>query len=210
MYHYDKIIKNKNRVLESGEVFTPKSTVNKMLKIKEIFNISNDINTTFFEPSAGEGSFVLPILDKKMDISLEISSNIEEYNFNVLYSLTRIYGIELLKDNLYDLRKNEYNAFVEKYYHGIQKFNFLMDKRILKSAKKIILLNMIQGDSIKGKDEFGKDLIFNEWLVADGFNIKRKEEFFINNYEQMNLFDNCKSNLNVYPPISIFDLYKQD
>ena len=55
----EKLIKSKIRVKKHGEVFTPKSIVNLMLNQPEIQEKLNSLTSTFLEPTAGEGAFLI-------------------------------------------------------------------------------------------------------------------------------------------------------
>ena len=58
----ERLIKSDDRVKDIGEVFTPQRIVDLMLDQPEITARVNDLKTTFLEPSAGEGVFLVEIL----------------------------------------------------------------------------------------------------------------------------------------------------
>ena len=62
----NRLTKSKQRIMEQGEVFTPKKTVNCMLDKSEIKTMINSLTTTFLEPSAGEGAFLVELLKRKL------------------------------------------------------------------------------------------------------------------------------------------------
>ena len=73
----EQIIKSKKGVQKHGEVFTPKKTVNQMLDIPEIKEACESL-TTFLEPSAGEGAFLVEILKRKLNmVAKRFSNNID-------------------------------------------------------------------------------------------------------------------------------------
>ena len=74
----EEIIKSKLRVQKHGEVFTPKRIVNKMLDIPEIKEACENLTTTFLEPSAGEGAFLVEILERKLKMVSDINIMIME------------------------------------------------------------------------------------------------------------------------------------
>lgn len=88
----DDLIKSKERVKTFGEVYTPKKLVKKVLN-----NIEDEFwnkGKIFFEPSCGNGNFLIEILIKKVKISNDI-----------LLSLSEIYGVDILYDNVLEARK---------------------------------------------------------------------------------------------------------
>lgn len=60
----NRLIKSKERVQKHGEVFTPPWMVEKMLAHEPIAAKVADIHATILEPSAGEGAFLVAILEK--------------------------------------------------------------------------------------------------------------------------------------------------
>src|SRR5699024_12420167 len=62
----NRLIKNKGRVQQHGEVFTPNWMVKKMLSEPEIQLKLQDVQATFLEPSVGEGAFLKEILHQKL------------------------------------------------------------------------------------------------------------------------------------------------
>ena len=64
----EKIIKSKARVQKHGEVFTPKKVINMMLNQPGINEACKNLTTTFLEPSAGEGAFLVAILNRKLEM----------------------------------------------------------------------------------------------------------------------------------------------
>src|SRR5699024_10818753 len=71
----ENIIKSKKRVQQHGEVLTPKSIVKKMLDTPEIKEATMDLETTFLEPGAGEGAFLMEILHRKLKMVLKKYNN---------------------------------------------------------------------------------------------------------------------------------------
>ena len=61
--------RNKKRIRELGEVFTPQKYVHQMLDLldKSVFA---DNNTVFFEPTCGHGNFVVAIVERRLDAFL--------------------------------------------------------------------------------------------------------------------------------------------
>lgn len=60
----EKLIKSKARVQKHGEVFTPLGWFRKMLNAEGVKEACENLTTTFLEPVAGEGNFLVAILKR--------------------------------------------------------------------------------------------------------------------------------------------------
>lgn len=83
------IDRDKLRVKETAEVFTPTILVQEMLDNlpQELFK---DSNKTFLDPSCGDGQFLSEVVIRKMEIS---GCTLEQ-------ALSTTYGVELMEDNV--------------------------------------------------------------------------------------------------------------
>lgn len=228
----ERIIKSKQRVKVHGEVFTPQEIVDFMLNQPEIQEKLKSLTSTFLEPAAGEGAFLLEILRRKMQLALKMSSTIEEYEENALIALSSLYGIELLIDNCQKLRGNLLYEFHKFYGEGcMHKFSVVINPNVIKSAKTIINANMVQGDALKYTNDKGEPIIFSEWTILPkkyGIRkIQRTEhtlESILNENSNSNIMKQVetitlfpdletsptetKLSLKKYQPIKIIDIYK--
>lgn len=89
-----KQIKSKKRVKESGEVFTAEREVKAMCDL--IPPEQWTIDSTFLEPTCGNGNFLVEILRRKLLLC--------ENETDVLRAYQSIYGIELQDDNVLETR----------------------------------------------------------------------------------------------------------
>jgi len=69
-------VKSKQRVEYHGEVFTPDFIVNDMLDL--VKNETERIESHFLEPARGDGNFLAPILERKLDIVKKKLESFEE------------------------------------------------------------------------------------------------------------------------------------
>ena len=89
----DGIIRSKERITKNGEVFTPKSLVEKMMdKIPE--EKWKDPNSVWLEPTFGSGNMLICMLERR------IASGVEP-----IQAIKTLYGVELMQDNV-DLCKD--------------------------------------------------------------------------------------------------------
>ena len=163
----EKLIKSTSRVKDLGEVFTPKKTVNLMLDQPEIQAKIQDITSTFLEPAAGEGAFLVELLKRKIKVAKQESKTANEFGENCLIALSTLYGIEIMEDNVEMLVMNMILTFEEMYSQILfaDFSNSKPKKNILKSAQTIIKANIAQGDTLKGITANGKPIIFSEWKI---------------------------------------------
>ncbi|MCH3989678.1 MAG: DNA methyltransferase [Lactobacillus sp.] len=159
----EEIIKSSDRVKDIGEVFTPKKIVNFMLDQPEIQAKVNNLSATFLEPSAGEGAFLTEILNRKLKVAFNKSKTIKGLNDNFLLTLSSLYGIELMEDNVEMLVMNMNETFQREYLSAMDTFKVKPNRNVLESAKIIIRANMAQGDALTRRTNTGEPIIFSEW-----------------------------------------------
>ena len=96
MLKKDKTKKRVERHDDTQEDFTPIGVVNSMLDQypQEAFK---EMKKTFIDYSAGNGNFLVEILDRKLDNSKNVDDAIE--------ALKSIYGVELMADNVEECRE---------------------------------------------------------------------------------------------------------
>lgn len=175
----EKVIKSSDRVKDHGEVFTPKRIVNLMLDQPEIQSKINDLQATFFEPSAGEGAFLVELLKRKLKVAKNKSVSAKLFNTKSLLALSTLYGIELLEDNVEMLVMNMITTFNIEYSNIIQeKFGGKVNQHVFDSAKVIIQANMVQGNTLEKITSDGSPIIFSEWKPVSGNKVQRTEYTF--------------------------------
>ncbi|MCD5500498.1 MAG: methylase [Lactobacillus delbrueckii] len=234
----ERLIKSADRVKDVGEVFTPKRIVDLMLDQPEISAKVNDLTATFLEPSAGEGAFLTEILTRKMQVALEGSTSVDNYEDRILLGLSSLYGIELMEDNYRMLRHNLYQTFAVNYLRGLKaKGQPEHGKpKVLKSAKTIIFANMVQGNTLTYKNVQDQPIVFSEWASYKQEGriwVKRTTQTFESIVEgeqtdnglvvpedsQLDLFTDfdpdtlevkSKDSYLQYKPIQIVDVYKEE
>src|SRR5690625_3627740 len=85
----ENLIKSKQRVQKHGEVFTPRKIVNKMLDLPEIKEACENVLATFLEPAAGEGAFLVAILERKLNmVAKKYNKDLKQYENYSLLALT--------------------------------------------------------------------------------------------------------------------------
>lgn len=111
----------KARRKETAEDFTPLPLVNEMLdKLpKEVWD---DPSKTFCDPAAGNGNFLIEILRRKLELK-----------HDPLVALQSIYGVDLMADNVQEMK---------------ERLLSLIPESLHKEAKKILNKNIICHDAL--------------------------------------------------------------
>lgn len=99
-----KQIKTKERVQKFAEVFTAEREVKAMCDLIPI-DVWENIESTFLEPSCGNGNFLVEILERK----LKKCKNVEQG----LLALKSIYGIDIQSDNVEETKQRLFEMFIE-------------------------------------------------------------------------------------------------
>lgn len=160
----EKVIKSKMRVQNHGEVFTPKRIVKKMLDLPSIREACQDLTLTFLEPAAGEGAFLVEVLNRKMKmVANNYCDNLTRYENHSLLALSTLYGVELLEDNAQKCVMNMYQVYYEGYQQQAIEHGAKVKKRVLDSAKLIISSNITQGNFLTKLSANGNPIVFSEW-----------------------------------------------
>lgn len=214
----EKIIKSKSRIQKHGEVFTPKKVINMMLNQPGIKEACNDLTVTFLEPSAGEGAFLVAILNRKLDmVAKTYDKNIKQIENYSLLALSTLYGVEVLEDNSQACVMNMFQEYYTFYNEQSVKLGARPNNKVLESAKTIISANIEQGDFLTRQKANGKPIVFSEWnpinLKNKTTNIKvERTEYTLDEiYEDVNktageVFNNVKAN----KQLSLFDYMDND
>ena len=164
----DSIIKSRKRVADHGEVFTPAWMVEEMLDL--VKGESERIDSRFLEPACGSGNFLKIVLTRKLDTVQKRYGRSEfELKHYALFALMNVYGIEILKDNAIECR----SILLEVY----SKFLELGNEEIhwYRAAKKVLSLNIIEGDALTLRNSTGDPIEFPEWGYLGAGKYQRRD-----------------------------------
>lgn len=164
----EKIIKSKQRVQNHGEVFTPKRIVKEILNMPNIREACQNPTSTFLEPAAGEGVFLVQVLNRKLKmVAKNYSEDITRFENYSLLALSTLYGVELLEDNAQKCVMNMYQVYYDAYLRQVSEHSSKVKNRVLDSAKLIISKNIAQGNFLTKLSVTGNPLVFSEWQVIN-------------------------------------------
>lgn len=203
----EKLIKSKERVQQHGEVFTPQWMVKKMLDVEGIKQACENIDATFLEPAAGDGNFLVAILERKLkSVTDHFSSG--HWKTKSLFALSSIYGIEFLADNL-EIARTRMLLHYLNWYEEVFKEKLNSKSEIYKSAMYIIRRNIVRGNTLTKKHpDYDIPIFFNEWKKVPGSSSKvEKIEFTFSS-----LFENEETKGTIIPEgqLSLFDFEMTD
>ena len=147
-FDYENGIKDRSRVVELAEVFTPKWMVEDMLDElpKELFK---EPKSRFMEPSCGNGNFLIEILARKFEYIASETPKLKR-EFAIFTALASTYGIDINEQNILEARKRVWNLlelFLAKYFK-----EFALDARYQSALNYVIQKNFIIGDTLYGGD----------------------------------------------------------
>ena len=89
--------RDKHRIKQTAEVFTPTALVQEMLdKLEEQDpTLFTDPNKTFLDNSCGDGQFLSEVIIRK----------IEKSNCTIVQALSTTYGVDLMEDNINECKR---------------------------------------------------------------------------------------------------------
>lgn len=92
---------SKDRVKKNGEVFTPDEIVNDMHDLLDKSkNGVISLDSTYLEPTCGDGAILVRILDRKLGIVQKIKEQGGNWQEALLRSVASIYGVDITADNV--------------------------------------------------------------------------------------------------------------
>jgi len=173
----EQLVKSRHRVKTYGEVLTPRHMVHRMLDlVREDLEEGRDfVDKTFLEPAAGDGNFLVAILERKLR-AIERTYEPREWPEASLFAVASIYGIELLEDNYQDAKAVMLATFVR--FHERHDIPCGPRTNLHRAAEFLIASNIIRGNTLTGRDWRGEEIRFSWWHRVDGAaGMVRREPF---------------------------------
>jgi len=202
-------VRSRKRVIDHGEVFTPRWMVDEMLDL--VKSESERIDSRFLEPACGSGNFLVPVLERKLQtVRARYGSSEFETRHLALAALMSIYGIELLEDNVVECREN-----LVAVLRIFLKLN--QSDPLVAAGRAVVSSNIVNGDALTMLGSDGSPILFAEWAYL-GRGLFQRRDFRFDALTQMSLFGEgtlfegmdkaeiFKAEKDNYPPISIDEL----
>ena len=160
-----------DRIAKFGEVFTPEQEVNAMLDL--VKQETQRIDSRFLEPACGDGNFLAAILDRKIAAVIErYSKNQLEFEKYIFLSVSSIYGVDILIDNVNDCRLRLYEQVTSAHENLFKKRN----EKFYKTIMYVLETNILHGDALTLKSPINdKPIIFSEWSLVTRNKVKRAD-----------------------------------
>jgi hypothetical protein len=164
-------LRNRQRVIDHGEVFTPPGLVNDMLNL--VAHECERIDSRFLEPACGDGNFLAEVLRRKLvTVNKKNGRNREKWERDAILAVCSLYGIDLLADNvtacwgrLFEMVSVAYSA----------RFNTPLPEEAARAAAYILSKNVVQGDALTLRTAADRPIVFPEWSPVNGTMLKRRD-----------------------------------
>ena len=205
----EQLVISRQRVTDHGEVYTSKREVNAMLDL--VAQEAERIDSRFLEPACGTGNFLSEILQRKLNIvkARYCKSQLEFERYAIL-TISSIYGIDILEDNVQQCRSRLLEIFKNE-YESLYKHNTNPD--CLKSAKFILDRNIEWGNALTLMTVSAKPqpIVFSEWSAVNGSMLKRRDFSFKNliaheSMRDLPLFSDLGDDVFIPTPLKEFPL----
>lgn len=172
----EKLVVSKQRVADHGEVYTSEREVNAMLDL--VAQEMERIESRVLEPACGNGNFLAEALRRKLDVvERRYGKSQFEYERYAILSISSIYGIDILKDNVEGCVERLYKIF-EGAYDRLFKSSSKFECK--ESARYLLSKNIILGDALtlRTVGEVSEPIVFSEWSPMNGAMLKRRDFTF--------------------------------
>jgi len=168
---------SKKRIADHGEVFTSQREVNAMLDL--VKQETERIDSRFLEPACGTGNFLTEILERKIQVvEKKYRKSQLEFERNLVLSISSMYGIDILEDNIIECRKRLFEIADKKYTALFKK---KASDKVRHALRFILEKNIIHGDALDLKTVGASphQIIFSEWSFPfNNSQIKRRDFVF--------------------------------
>ena len=163
------------------------------------------VDKTFLEPAAGDGNFLVAILQRKL-VAIEKSYPYGKWAETSLFALASIYGIELLEDNHQDAKDAMLGTFVR--FHEERGVQCEPRTDLWRAAAFLIDTNIVRGNTLTCYDSRGNEIQFSWWhRVPNRTAMVQREPFTFASLRD-NAFDFIA--IGGYEPCRIDKVHEQD
>jgi len=147
-------IKSRDRVRDIAEVYTRDEEIKAMLEL--IGDVSHNIEARFLEPAAGNGNFLVRILERKLASALRKAKGPtkrkahiqKDFEFYTLMSVASIYAVDICASNVQEAHERM-RVHIKDIYSGT--FNTLKPTDgFYESVNYVLRNNIIEGDMLNG------------------------------------------------------------
>lgn len=165
----ERLIKSRDRVRDLAEVYTARREVDAMLDL--VKKEAASIDATFLEPAAGNGNFLVAILERKLaTVRRQHGRNIAqrgytadttaEFEFLTLRALRSIYGVDIDQSNVVEARKRLRNIVAEHARACLNAPGDNLTPHVMpgspgfrQAVTAVLRTNIMRGDTINAPDQ---------------------------------------------------------
>lgn len=158
-------IKSRERVRDLGEVYTQPREVEAMLDL--IPDAFAEMDTRFLEPAAGNGNFLVAILERKIArIDEAVHGGTPNwFEFALLRCLASIYAVDISVENVREARERMTAVVDAAHLFGGGSAN----PSFTRAVETILATNVVHGDSLNAADQ----IVFVEYTPVPSERFKR-------------------------------------
>lgn len=178
------------------------------------------IDSRFLEPACGTGNFLVEILSRKLEVvERKYAKDQLQWEKNAFWSVTSIYGIDILMDNVEACRQRLFEIVQSSY---LSHKAFSPKEEFYTAIQTLLRLNIIWGDalSLRTPEEPGNPIVFAEWSPIGNLQFVRRdftlgELLNSQSYNDVPLFSDMGKPVHiprevaVYPPFNFLQLDKE-
>jgi len=193
-----QLVRDSDRVDNYGEVFTPNWLVKQMMDHMPGDPIA-EINKSALDPSCGNGQFLTEALRRKLATTAKVyadSLDQEQYQFDSLRSISKIYGVDINADTAAEARERM-KTIVLKAYQAVNDTEPPDD--FVRAVQSILRANIIVGDFLK------EDCTFIEWIPHHEYLFERQywpaDVISSRSKQKDTLFDEVGEPSKIIPPM---------
>lgn len=181
-------VKSKQRVADHGEVFTAEREVKAMCDL--VKQETERIESRFLEPACGNGNFLAEVLSRKLSVvKQKYGKNNFDYERYSVLAVTSLYGVDILEDNAEECRQRLFDIWNKEYTTNVKT---QANEQCREAVWFILHKNILCGDALTMLQKDGTPIIFAEWSLVTGTQIKRRDfrldELLCGHEEEMSLF----------------------
>ncbi|HEY8751347.1 MAG TPA: hypothetical protein VIM11_25425 [Tepidisphaeraceae bacterium] len=164
-------VRNRQRVVDHGEVFSPPGLVNDMLDL--VAHECERIDSRFLEPACGNGNFLAEVLRRKlMSVDKQNGKNRQRWERDAVLAVCSLYGVDLLADNVAECRHRLLQVVGAAHS---ERFKEALPEEAARALEFILSRNILQGDALSLRSTDGSPIVFSEWSPLNGSQLKRRD-----------------------------------
>lgn len=135
------------------------------------------IDSRFLEPACGNGNFLARILQRKLAVVQRRYAAVRaDYELYAFLTVSSLYGIELLQDNVDECRTRLFHILRDAYLAHFPQADDKGD--YLQSIRYVFHRNILWGDALTLRTPDGREAItFSEWTAVNGNGLIKRRDF---------------------------------